>query len=340
MKNKLTRILMFLLLIVLPITFVNAKNENLESIINLEGSWKFSIGNKTAWLTLNYNDGNWTSVHVPSPWEEQGFPGYDGYGIYRKKVVIPQKFNTGELLYLKLGYIDDVDEVYFNGVKIGSTGTFPPNFETAYQANRKYYIPSNLIKFNGTNLIAVKVYDAYQWGGIVSGDVGIYKSTLPIKLDVNLQCSWKFHTGDNIAWKENAYIDCSWSSIFVPSTWEDQGFRCYDGFAWYRKSFIYKGGLTDEKLVLMLGKIDDLDQAFLNGVLIGSTKLKFNESKPFIIGSEYKTIRGYYFPRKLLRKGLKNTIAVRVYDKIDLGGIYEGPVGIVTQRKYLEYLGN
>jgi len=327
-------------MVILSVTYVKAQNENMESIINLEGSWKFSIGNKVAWLSKSYNDSNWGTVHVPSPWEDQGFQGYNGYAVYRKNVVISQKFNTGELLYLKLGYIDDVDVVYFNGVKIGSTGTFPPNFVTAYQANRKYYIPSSLIKFNGTNVISVKVYDAYQWGGIVSGDVGLYKSTLPVKLDINLQCSWKFHTGDQIAWKENAFNDRNWTSIFVPSNWEDQGFRFYDGFAWYRISFIYNGGLTDKNLVLLLGKIDDLDQAFLNGVLIGSTKLKYHESKPFIIGSEYRTIRGYTFPRKLLRRGQKNTIAVRVYDKSDLGGIYEGPVGIVTQRKYLNYLGN
>ena len=38
-----------------------------------------------------------------------------------------------------------------------------------------------------------------------------------------------------------------------------------------------------------------------------------------------------------LKKNQKNVIAVRVLDTGGAGGIYEGPVGIITQTKYIEY---
>jgi sialate O-acetylesterase len=48
------------------------------------------------------------------------------------------------------------------------------------------------------------------------------------------------------------------SKIF-PAWWETQGYRNYDRFAWYRKEFIVPEKLRQEQLVLMLGKIDDLE---------------------------------------------------------------------------------
>jgi sialate O-acetylesterase len=39
----------------------------------------------------------------------------------------------------------------------------------------------------------------------------------------------------------------------------------------------------------------------------------------------------------MLKKGQKYIVAVRVLDTGGLGGIYEGPVGILTQTRYIEY---
>jgi sialate O-acetylesterase len=54
-------------------------------------------------------------------------------------------------------------------------------------------------------------------------------------------------------------------------------------------------------------------------------------------GQEYNAFRGYYIPDGLLKKNQKNIIAVRVLDTGGVGGIYEGPVGIITQTKYIDY---
>ncbi|NJK86114.1 MAG: hypothetical protein HC906_09245 [Bacteroidales bacterium] len=180
-------------------------------LINLSGNWKFSIGINEEWVSPKFDDSDWESIKVPSPWEDQGFYGYNGYGYYRKNVVIPSA-NKGRMLYAVLGYIDDVDEVYFNGKKIGSTGSFPPNYETAYNAERIYYIPEEMIRFDGSNLITVKVYDTQQAGGIVGGKVGIYGGQVAVNFNINLQNSWKFKTGDDLKRKDPGFDDSDWKN--------------------------------------------------------------------------------------------------------------------------------
>jgi hypothetical protein len=314
-----------------------ANQGNMSLLLSLKGTWSFSIGISDEWISPKYDDSDWETIKVPSSWEDQGFNGYNGYAFYRKRIVISST-HKGRMLYLKMGYIDDVDAVYLNGHKIGSSGSFPPNYFTAYNAERTYYIPEQYINFGGSNLITVKVYDSQQAGGIVSGEIGLYGGKTDVRLDINLQTPWKFKIGDDLKRKEAGYDDSQWDDVFVPAKWEDQGYRDYDGYAWYRKSFVFQGTFSDNQLVILLGKIDDIDQVFINGTLVGSTgtfPLKSYESAQ--TDQHYNAFRGYYFPAGLIKTGQKNIIAVRVLDTGGGGGIYEGPVGIITQTKYIEY---
>jgi hypothetical protein len=303
---------------------------------SLKGNWAFSIGINNDWISPSYNDNSWETIKVPSAWEDQGFNGYNGYACYRKKFTVPSSYK-GRMLYLNMGYIDDVDAVYFNGHKIGSSGSFPPSYETAYNAERIYYLPEEYINFDGNNVVVAKVYDSYDAGGIVSGEVGLYGGKPSANFDVSLQTMWKFKPGDDIRRKDPGFDDSMWDEISVPASWEDQGYRDYDGFAWYRKTFTFNGQ-DGEKWVLMMGKIDDIDQVYVNGTLVGSTgtfpvKNRWDVST----GSEYTALRGYYLPVGLLKKGQKVVIAVRVLDTGGVGGIYEGPVGLLSQSKYIDY---
>jgi sialate O-acetylesterase len=316
---------------------VKAMDDNLVLLQSLKGSWLFSIGMNEEWASPKFNDSDWETVRVPSPWEEEGFNGYNGYAFYRKKINISSTYK-GRMLYLNMGYIDDVDEVYLNGQKIGSSGGFPPNYNTAYNAERVYFIPEHDINFDGPNLIAVKVYDSYNEGGIVSGDIGIYGGKTSVNFDVNLQSPWKFQPGDDLRRKEADFDDSGWGEIFVPAKWEDQGYRDYDGYAWYRKSFISPINTGNDKMVLIMGKIDDIDQVYINGTLVGSTgNFPSRYGRDVSTGQEYDAFRGYFIPDGLLKKNQKNVIAVRVLDTGGVGGIYEGPVGIITQSKYIDY---
>lgn len=319
-----------------------AAEQKFSRIENLNGLWKFNLGDNKMWANPNYNDSDWDPIKVPSRWEDEGYNGYDGYAWYRKEFDLNVK-NGKNKLYLSLGVIDDVAEIYLNGKLIATSGSFPPNFRTAY--NLKIWIPLQIsdLAQNGKNIIAIRVFDEQLDGGIYNGDIGIFTNDLALNFIANFEGYWKFRTGDNSSWLKNNFDDRDWKSIIVPSTWEQQGFDGYDGFAWYRITFNInlEKDFESNDLVLMAGKIDDIDETFLNEKKVGSTGdvLAMPLIKNFSNGdnNEYKQLRGYKINKADLRSG-KNVIAVRVYDGFQYGGIYEGPVGIVTLKNYIRYI--
>ncbi|MEU4161585.1 alpha/beta hydrolase-fold protein [Actinoplanes sp. NPDC026670] len=143
---------------------------------------------------------------------------------------------------------------------------------------------------------------------------------------------WKFTTGDDPTWSDPAFADTAWRDWTVPDNWgAHTDLSAYDGFAWYRKTFTLPArpdGVTDSAVVAALGKIDDADQAFLNGQPIGRTG-----GFPPEFDSTWEVPREYYPADGLLKWGATNVIAVRVYDGTGGGGFYQGPVGLYSKAR-------
>ena len=314
------------------------KSETEKLVVDLSGRWKFSLGDDMRWKEKTFNDDKWEKVYVPSSWENQGFHGYDGYAWYRKSFKINNDLASKDL-YLVLGYIDDVDQTFINGNLIGVSGGFPNNYQTAYNAFRKYYIPKEYLNKDGNNIIAVRVYDDELDGGIMSGNIGIYTYEGGLEPDVNLSGIWDFKTGDDSSFLLNNNIDLKPVKLMVPAHWDIQGYNDYDGFAWYKKTFILPKEFDGESMILLLGKIDDIDQTFVNGTLVGSTGRWNFKTIPneFDKNEEYRMNRIYSVPERLLKFDKINTVVVRVYDGFRMGGIYEGPIGLITQSNYKKY---
>ncbi len=300
---------------------ISASSPGQRKYMDLGGMWKFSIGDKITWKDPDFDDSAWESLFVPGPWDEQGFHGYDGYAWYRLNFD-GRELPKNQSLYLKLGYIDDTDEVYINGTLIGFSGSFPPKFQTAYRALRNYHIPSSLINFNGKNTIAVRVFDVTNEGGIVKGRPGIYGADPDAPIQLDLQGLWNFQTGKEV--RKDA-----WEEVMVPVPWEQQGYRRFDGFGWYSKTFTLPEHLYGQDLVFIGGKIDDFDVAFLNGQKIGET----NDHQPFGSSRSFDKLRAYTIPANLIWRG-ENTITIQVEDIGNIGGIYQGPVGITTRELF------
>ncbi|HOO15385.1 MAG TPA: hypothetical protein PLF00_09725, partial [Candidatus Marinimicrobia bacterium] len=151
---------------------------------------------------------------------------------------------------------------------------------------------------------------------------------IPIEAaELSLQGNWLFHLGDDSTWSAPSSNDSNWLPIRVPDYWEKQGFENYDGFAWYRYHFQADSALLrQDSLILYLGKIDAANETFLNGVCIGRSGAFPPESL-----STKNNVRQYVFPAHLLKPD--NLLAVRVYDEGEKGGIYSGPLKIVTLEK-------
>jgi hypothetical protein len=303
---------------------------------DLRGKWKFEIGDNQAWADPSFDDRKWEEIFAPSPWENEGYPGYDGYAWYRKRFVAREDWE-GYVLSLHLGTIDDADETYVNGHFIGFGGQFPPHYISEYGWTREYFLPAWCLRFGKENVIAVRVYDSGLSGGITGGRLGIYRRVDPLIAAQSLAGTWKIRTGDDDSWKDPGTADGSWHDAAVPAYWETQGMKDYDGFAWYRFRFSPSSVLEGKKLILLLGKIDDIDETYLNGERIGRTGTMSPPGGKIKTGNEYAELRAYTIPPDNMKFGRENVIAVRVYDSWLHGGIYDGPVGLITRDAYMEW---
>lgn len=318
-----------ILLIVFGSFLLNA--ENLKRIVDLEGNWKFTVGDDPAWALVDYNDKDWDDVRVPGTWEKEGFVDYNGFAWYRKAFYLSNDLeNTFPILVM--GYIDDVDEVYLNGHLIGASGVMPPGVTTAYRIPRKYPLPVELLNPDGKNVIAVRVFDEYLEGGIYDGPVGIYHDQDNELLSLNLAGYWEF---EPLIERENTasrFFNQGNGKIYVPGYWESFGYATFDGTAIYSTSFRIPASFDTDDLMIVLGYIDDIDKVYINDVRIGTVETAKNDpdrNKYFDM-----VFRGYTIPPGLLKKGEINTLRVKVYDTGGLGGIYEGPVGLITSENY------
>ena len=145
----------------------------------------------------------------------------------------------------------------------------------------------------------------------------------------NLEGMWRFHTdpdlkGDQEGWAQPGYDDSTWRTLRAPGLWEPQGIMetragatpnqyDYDGVAWYRLRFTVPGAWANKTLELRLGIIDDEDQTYLNGKLIGETQQ----------GAQKR--RSYAVPNELIQSGKENVLVIRVKDGGGPGGI-AGPI--------------
>jgi cephalosporin-C deacetylase len=143
---------------------------------------------------------------------------------------------------------------------------------------------------------------------------------------LKIEGDWKFNKGDQKDWAKPSFNDENWHAIAAGKYWEDQGYKGYDGKAWYRKTVKVPSDLKDKvnplynSLALDLGCIDDVDETFVNGKLIGHSG-EFENSQ----AAAYSKKRSYIFDAKTIRWGKENTIAVRVNDFGGGGGLYKGP---------------
>ena len=118
-------------------------------------------GERLGWAADSFDDTNWDMMQIPTAWERTGL-NIDGAVWFRREVTLPADWK-GQDLILSLGTIDDFDDTYINGVRIGGIDVQTPD---AWAVPRRYAVPASLVK-PGRNLLAIRVFDRINDGGII-----------------------------------------------------------------------------------------------------------------------------------------------------------------------------
>ncbi len=139
-------------------------------------------------------------------------------------------------------------------------------------------------------------------------------NALPGKKLAELPAVWRFsldreNVGEQQEWFQPGLDDGSWAEIRVGKHWEDQGYADYDGYAWYRTTFVVTPEQAQQRLGLYFGGVDATAWVYWNGKLLGRHE---GWDEPFHLA----------LPPREIRTDEPNSIAVRVFDTAAKGGIY------------------
>ncbi len=114
----------------------------------------------------------------------------------------------------------------------------------------------------------------------------------------------------NKPWSAAAFETTGWPVMRLPVFWEKAGLPDFDGVVWFRRDIDVPAAWSGRDTELHLGAIDDMDDTWVNGHLVGS-------------GTEWLTPRVYRLAAGILKPG-HNIIAVRVLDTGGGGGLWGG----------------
>jgi hypothetical protein len=142
-----------------------------ESSVELDGPWKFHTGDDAAWSAPGFDDSNWGAMDLTPPpgsaddtlgtsgeipgWTASGYPDYSGFAWYRLKVNV-QGANRRLAIKMPDG-VDDAYQVFVNGKRIGSFGSFSAHHVTAYSTlPEEFRLPKGV--GDGTITIAIRIW--------------------------------------------------------------------------------------------------------------------------------------------------------------------------------------
>ena len=232
---------------------------DLDSLLNIKmlaKKNKIEVLQKTPFLTndvpfykeLTFDDTAWLTLQQPMPWEEQVLGDFDGVVWLRKHFTLSE---NNKSLTIEIPAIDDNDETYVNGVKVGQT--------TGWDAKRSYLIPSEILKI-GDNVIAIRVTDT-------GGGGGIHGSKDALKLvsnshQISLSGTWKFRVESiHNSVNQNEYPSLCFNAMINPLIP-----YAFKGVLWYQ-------GESNAVRAFQYNKTFPL--------LINDWRTKFNSNFPF-----------------------------------------------------------
>jgi hypothetical protein len=137
-----------------------------DTVVRLRGPWRFRTGDDSRYASRDFDDDTWETIPVPLTWEQAGHPDYDGHAWYRTRFSLPPppasdaRQSVAVPARLHLGKVDDMDETFVNGVRVGGM--------SGWRSYRRYTVPLAALNWGGDNVLAVHVTDTGGAGGLWS----------------------------------------------------------------------------------------------------------------------------------------------------------------------------
>jgi putative membrane-bound dehydrogenase-like protein len=152
----------------------------------------------------SYKDDTWKTMALPQSIEHAGLD-IDGVVWFRKTIDVPAVAARAKAT-LSLGPIDDSDETWVNGTKVGAT-------HNQYRTPRVYPISSGVLRA-GKNIVAIRMEDTGNRGGLYGKEEDLFLKS--VTKTISLGGEWKYeierrYNADNTP----IFRDASISELFA-----------------------------------------------------------------------------------------------------------------------------
>ena len=136
---------------------------------------------------------------------------------------------------------------------------------------------------------------------------------VPMDIGKNVINQWKFSPDDQPKFRSPKLNDSDWETVHsFPHNWRNPDHQPYSDskIVWYRIHLRFPLEHKPHPLTLKIGPLNDVDETYFNGELIGKTGVISPSSE----GDEhgYDKVRLYHVPSSLIREYETNVIAIRV----------------------------
>lgn len=156
---------------------------------------KFMAGDNPEWKDPKFDDTQWRTVSIHELLDKQGILIPHSFAWFRIHFKLsPELRDRSDLqqaLILHLGIIDDADQTYINGAYVDKTGKNPKDDgeeQSMWDTERNYvFEDASKINWNGDNVIAIRVYNGGDPGGMTGTGQGV---TIANLIDgISISCS-------------------------------------------------------------------------------------------------------------------------------------------------------
>ncbi len=144
------------------------------TVVPLANEWKFAldrenVGVAQEWFAPRFDDSGWDTVRSDlgmKGWEAQGYEEYDGYTWYRQEFALDEELE-GRPLQVHFGAVDEQAWVYING-RLAFKHTVDDIGKPVNVLWKRPFVfdATEHLQPGGPNVIAVRVHDSLNMGGI------------------------------------------------------------------------------------------------------------------------------------------------------------------------------